>query len=210
MTPPQPLKAIAFIDGQNLYHAVKDAFGYTYPNFDIKKLAKAICINQGWTLIETRFYTGVPRIGDNKFWHGFWSAKLGAMKKQKRMVVYHRFLRYLKKEIVNAGGKKQLVDVADEKGIDVRIAIDTIRLASKGRYDVALLFSQDQDLSEVADEIREIAKEESRYIKIASAFPHNPASRHKNRGIDKTDWIPFDKNMYDGCLDSRDYRPKTL
>jgi uncharacterized LabA/DUF88 family protein len=38
----------------------------------------------------------------------------------------------------------------EEKGVDVRIALDVIRLAHRAEYDVALLFSQDQDLSEVA------------------------------------------------------------
>jgi uncharacterized LabA/DUF88 family protein len=41
---------------------------------------------------------------------------------------------------------------AEEKGIDVRIAIDVIRLAHRNAYDVALLFSQDQDLSELCVE----------------------------------------------------------
>ena len=35
--------AIAFVDGQNLFHAVLEAFGYTYPNYDVLALAKAIC-----------------------------------------------------------------------------------------------------------------------------------------------------------------------
>ena len=35
----------------------------------------------------------------------------------------------------------------------MRIALDVIRLAHRAEYDVALLFSQDQDLSEVAEEV---------------------------------------------------------
>jgi len=93
-----------------------------------------------------------------------------------------------------------------EKGIDVRIAVDVIRLAHKGTFDVALLFCRDQDLSEVADEIREIARDQKRWIKIASAYPYSPVSRM--RGIDKTDWIKLDRATYDACLDTRDYRPK--
>ena len=93
--------------------------------------------------------------------------------------------------------------VPGEKGIDVRIAIDVIRMAHKRLYDVALVFSQDQDLSEVADEIKEIAREQDRWIKMASSFPRNQA---RPRGINKTDWIPFDKTLYDNCIDPRDYR----
>ena len=96
--------------------------------------------------------------------------------------------------------------VGAEKGIDVRLALDVIRLAHQNEYDVALLFSSDQDLSEVAEEIRLIARERRRWIKIASAYPYSPA--YKVRGINKTDWIPIDRATYDACLDPRDYRPK--
>jgi hypothetical protein len=31
---PEVKRAVAFFDGQNLFHAVKNAFGYKYPNYD--------------------------------------------------------------------------------------------------------------------------------------------------------------------------------
>jgi len=37
--------------------------------------------------------------------------------------------------------------------------------------DVVLLFSQDQDFAELADEVRAIAREQQRRLKIASAYP---------------------------------------
>ena len=94
----------------------------------------------------------------------------------------------------------------EDKGIDVRIALDVIRMAHRGEFDVALILSQDQDLAEAADEIRVIARER-RWIKVASAFPDSPTRRNR-RGIDKTDWIRIDRNAYDACIDRRDYRPK--
>ena len=97
--------------------------------------------------------------------------------------------------------------VGQEKGIDVRIALDMVRLAHGKAYDVALVFSQDQDLREVADEIRVIAQEQDRWIKMASAFPSSPTVRN-DHGIQKTDWIPFDRPTYESCIDPRDYRPK--
>ncbi|MBI4667731.1 MAG: hypothetical protein HY747_00880 [Elusimicrobia bacterium] len=72
---------------------------------------------------------------------------------------------------------------------------------------MALIFSQDQDLSEVADEVRDIAREQGRWIKVASAFPFSTSAKNK-RGIDKTDWIKIEKSTYDQCLDARDYRQK--
>ena len=90
----------------------------------------------------------------------------------------------------------------------MRIAIDVIRMAHHKEYDVALIFSQDQDLSEVAQEIRAIAREQDRWIKVACAFPMSPTTRNR-RGIEKTDWIQIDRATYDTCLDRRDYRPKS-
>ncbi|MCC7485616.1 MAG: NYN domain-containing protein [Burkholderiales bacterium] len=95
----------------------------------------------------------------------------------------------------------------EEKGIDVRLAIDIISMAWQNLFDVALVFSQDQDLSEAAREVRDIARRQSRWIKIASAFPSSPVVR-KPRGINWTDWIRIDRAMYDTCIDPRDYRPK--
>ena len=96
--------------------------------------------------------------------------------------------------------------VGQEKGVDVRLAIDVISLAHQRAYDVALVFSQDQDLSEVADEIRQVATQQGRWIKMASAFPFSLASPNR-RGINGTDWIKIDRSTYDACLDTRDYRP---
>jgi hypothetical protein len=59
-TEPKKTRAVAFVDGQNLYHAAREAFGYTYPNYDPAKLAEDVCKQQGWILGETRFYTGMP------------------------------------------------------------------------------------------------------------------------------------------------------
>ncbi len=80
-----------------------------------------------------------------------------------------------------------------------------IRLGYRRQYDVALIFSQDQDLSEAADEIRLVAREQNRWIKVASAYP---AGGYNRRGIEHTDWIAIDRAAYDACLDPRDYRPR--
>lgn len=40
---PAVKRAITFVDGQNLFHAVRESFGYTYPNYDVLALSSAIC-----------------------------------------------------------------------------------------------------------------------------------------------------------------------
>lgn len=197
---PRNKRAVAFFDGQNLFHAAKLAFGYIFPNYDPLRLSIAVCEARGWTLQQTRFYTGVPSADDSPHWNLFWSRKLLAMSRV-GVHVYSRPLRYRNK--VSSDGSPVLV--GEEKGIDVRIAIDILSCAIRGDCDVVLVFSQDQDLSEVADELRVIAGEQGRWLKIASAFPVSSASRNR-RGINSTDWVKIDRAMYDTCIDSWDYR----
>lgn len=203
---PQPKRAVAFVDGQNLFHAGREAFGYTYPypNYDVRPLADAVCRARGWQLVQVRFYTGAPDAADNPFRSGFWQRKLAVMGRQ-GVWLFSRPLRYRNRVIRLPGGGKHSFLSGEEKGIDVRLALDVVRMAHRREYDVALVFSQDQDLSDVAEEIRVISREQGRWIKIASAFPLSLTSRNR-RGVDKTDWIPIDRATYDSCLDRRDYR----
>ncbi|MFI5341433.1 MAG: NYN domain-containing protein [Candidatus Methylomirabilales bacterium] len=205
--PPEPAvkRTVAFIYRQNLFHAARESFGYTYPNFDVLALARLICQRQGWQLGLGHFYTGIPDPADDPFWNYFWQHKLAMLGRQ-GVTVYSRPLRYRNRRIRLPDGTEHTYLAGEEKGIDVRIALDVVRMAHWGEYDVALVFSQDQDLSEVAEEVRTIAKEHDRWLKIACAYPLSPTTRNR-RGINKTDWIPIDRAMYDLCLDLRDYRP---
>lgn len=224
-------RAVAFIDGQNLFFAAFEAFGYTFPNYDPIALAKTICGRQSWDLAEVRLYTGIPDRIEDPLWHHFWSAKKTALTRQ-GAYVFTRPLRYREKKMplkkcgirlpddsfmppgswfVDWQGREIPTDseivmrVGEEKGIDIRIALDVIELARNDKYDVALIFSQDQDLSEVVDEVLALAKNQSRTIILASAFPEGACNR---RGINRTDWIRIDKATYDACIDARDYRKK--
>ena len=205
---PSIKKTIAFIDGQNLFHSVKAAFSYTYPNYDPLALSRGVCALNGFHLESVRFYTGVPDITDNMFWHEFWRKKLQFLG-TRGIITYSRPLKYRDTLIKLKDRTISSVPVGQEKGIDIRIALDIVRLAIDKAYDVALIFSQDQDLSEAADEVRKISIQQGRWIKTACAFPISPAI-NKSRGINKTDWIRFDKALYDKCIDSNDYRPKEI
>jgi len=206
--PAQPVskRTIAFVDGQNLFYAVKYAFGYTYPNYDPLALARNICNAKGWLLTETHFYTGVPSADDDAFWNHFWTAKLAVMG-TRGVRTFSRHLRYRNQTVRLPGGASTTVLVGQEKGIDIRLALDIVRMARENRFDVGLVFSQDQDLSEVADEVRNISIQQGRWIKLACAFPVSPAYNN-TRGIQGTEWIRIDRDLYDRCLDAHDYRPR--
>jgi uncharacterized LabA/DUF88 family protein len=192
------------VDGQNLYHAARKAFKRSYPDFDIHALASCVCEAAGWTLVQTRFYTGLHSLQMNRFWHNFWVGKLAAMRHQ-GVEVYTRPVRYRMQSVRLPDGTEHTFQAGEEKGIDVRIALDVIRFALRREYDVAVIFSQDQDFADVALEIRAIAREQNRWIKVACAFPVGLGS-HYRRGIERTDWIPIDLAVYESCLDPNDYR----
>jgi len=189
---PAVKRAIAYVDGQNLFNSAKDAFGYSFPNYDIKKLALSVCASRGWTLVRVRFYTGIPDLHLDPNRHNFWSKKLAALGRLPDVQVYSRPLAYQG-------------TMGREKGIDVRLALDALHDAHQNEFDIALIFSQDQDLSEVGTLIRQVSALQNRWLKIASAYPSNPLAGY-NRGINKTDWCPIDKATYDACIDPRDYR----
>lgn len=203
---PAVKRTIAFFDGQNLFYAVKYAFGYTWPNYDPLKLAQAVCHAQGWQLVRTCFYTGLPGPQDDPFWHHFWTAKLAHLGRV-GVQTFSRHLKYRNQTVKLPGGGTTTVLVGSEKGVDVRLALDVVAAARDDACDVALIFSQDQDLSEVADEVRAISMQQDRWIKLACAFPTSP-TYNNTRGINKAEWLRIDRATYDACLDPRDYRPK--
>lgn len=206
VTEPTKKRVMAFIDGQNLFYTAKKAFGYKYPNYNIRALVDKICAEQKWIVTGTRFYTGIPDIGDNVFWHKFWSAKLAVMG-TRSIKTYSRHLKYRNETVVLPDGKTATTLVGREKGIDIRIALDVVHGARENLYDVGLIFSQDQDLSEIVKEVRDISIGHKRWIKLFSAFPNSPTSTNK-RGINGTQWIKIDKKTYDSCIDPNDYRSK--
>jgi len=103
---PPVKRAFVFIDGQNLFHAAKEAFGYPYPNYDVAALARQLCQQEAWQLEQTHFYTGIPDAADDLFWNHFWTAKLAAMGRQ-RVRVFSRPLRYRNQTVRLPGGGDQ-------------------------------------------------------------------------------------------------------
>ena len=139
-------------------------------------------------------------------WHGYWTRRLTAMRRA-GIVVTSRRLRYRVERVRLPDGATHDVPVQREKGIDLRLGLDVVRMARNGDLDVAVIFSQDQDLAEVAHEIRDISRTRDCWLKVVSAFPHGP-NASSARGIDRTDWFRMDREFYDSCLDPRDYRPR--
>ena len=134
---PPAKRAVVFVDGQNLFHAAREAFGYTCPNYNVAALAKQACTVQGWESNQVRFYTGVSDVGDNPRRHFFWTHTLAAMERQ-GVVTYSRPLRYRNRKAELSDGGQRSILTGEEKWIEVRIAIDVVALGHRREYDVAL------------------------------------------------------------------------
>src|ERR1700751_3894582 len=205
---------MAFFDGQNLYQHAKDAFGHHHQNYDPIKLHKAVCEAKGWRPTLTRFYTGVPNAVESPMWTAYWANRVPPLKRAGFHVTTLP-LRYRRAAIIDHYGDPVLEDdgqpvvsvTPQEKGIDVRLALDLVSCARTKQFDIALIFSQDQALQEVAKEIADIAKEQDDYQRVVFPVPVGPGASPR-RGSDKTECFKMDQEFYDKCLDPWDYRPK--
>ncbi|MGB2249864.1 MAG: NYN domain-containing protein [Candidatus Puniceispirillaceae bacterium] len=179
-------RVIAFFDEQNLYHSSKSAFPNASDDYNPKALATLIAKRQGWHLVQTRFYTAIPDQNRDRIGAKMWHRRLLRMNRDGCKTTA-RILRY------DESGRGR------EKGIDIRIALDLIRLTLNQHMDVALVFSQDQDFAEVASELRLINKKTGYFVRIASAFPNSELANNK-RGINGADWLRFDIHDWNNCL----------
>ena len=203
---PENVRAHTFIDAQNLYVAVKESFKYQLPNFDPIKLSRAITdMIPGRELVKVHLYTGMHSREENSFWHDYWRNKLRALEDNPLVSIFTKPLLYHDIKVRDESGREFSVRRAAEKGIDLRIGLDLVRLAVNGAYDVAIIFSQDSDLEEAVNEVHAIRQYFDRWIYLESAFPENIA--RGPRGIRNTQWRIITQEMYDACIDPRDYRP---
>lgn len=133
-------RLIVFIDYQNMYRGAREAFGWEAEpgyvgNFRPLALARALVGSLGGTLVQVRAYTGVPHPDKNSLGHSIMQRRLAAWKADdpELVEVLDRTLRYPPKE-------------GREKGVDVQLAVDFVRLAIEGAYDRGVLVSCDTDL----------------------------------------------------------------
>ncbi|WP_322778175.1 NYN domain-containing protein [Frankia sp. Cas4] len=109
-----------------------------------------------------------------------------------RVTVVRRQLRY---------PKDWPVEPAQEKGIDVALAVDFVRLACENAYDVGILFSRDTDLVPALEAVRDL---ESGLVHVEVAS-WTGASRIRFPDS-QLPWCHYlDADDYEACRDDTDY-----
>ncbi|MFP3943516.1 MAG: NYN domain-containing protein [Alphaproteobacteria bacterium] len=186
-------RVAVFFDGRNARGGAAKAFDSDeLANFSPRLLARQVCEAQGWQLASVSYYIGLP--GEGRLVRGEsredLEKRLGHWRRQGVRVVTRPL----------SGRNK-------EKGIDVRLALDMTQQFRRGQYDVALIFSQDQDFQEVVDELRELGRLEGRRVLTACAFPGREDPKF-NRGIDNVDYtLPLSRDVYERSLETAAAHP---
>jgi uncharacterized LabA/DUF88 family protein len=179
-TKPDLLRVMFFIDGQNVYHGCVSHFGHgnchphLFPNWFLGGTR---------TLAGVRFYTGIhdPRVDAAS--NAAMNRRLAAMQAHGVHTYTHPLL-YSEAERVDHSVapcehgylKVDTVRRGREKGIDLRIGLDMVRLARRGEYDVAVLVSQDSDLNQAVNELMLLRDELDIWLAVENPIPFDPTS----------------------------------
>jgi uncharacterized LabA/DUF88 family protein len=173
-------RATVFIDGANLYRGLK-SIGVRAREIDTAKVARKLV--QGRDLVEVRYYIGrVDRSGGRAYdanralietLEGTPGVvlRLGYIQRiQEDNPCAEEIARYLAnlrsvrlpgsvfQDLTAIATKHRRVAVFREKGVDVALAIDLVRLAHADAFDVAYLISGDGDFGPAVDATRTFRK----------------------------------------------------
>lgn len=194
-------RVVAYIDGVSLLGSVREAFGHRWLAADLHVLARRVCERQGWRLVHTRLYVALPPEDEDPEGYAWWRGLMGELEldgvrvwscsEQSRVV-----------SVPLPGGGTVTRRVTLHHGLSVRMALDAIRIQGAGGQDIALFVSQQPDLAEVADELRAIAEDQGRSVRVASAYPFATAAPGA-RGVPRTEHLRMERALYESCVGRR-------
>ncbi len=189
----------------NLFNWAKRCFGYDYPNYDIAKLVQAVvALEANRQLVGAFFCVGVPRELDDERRHKWWNKKLAALGRSGVRVASRELKRReLKIKLEGVVTFQHTVPRLVEKGVDLKIGLELVKLINENAFDTAIIFSQDGDLVEAVQEVRRIARAQGRKVSLECAFPISPGVQ--SWPIKSTVPRQITKAMYDTCIDPTYY-----
>ncbi|MEN6645130.1 MAG: NYN domain-containing protein [Armatimonadia bacterium] len=166
---PSRQNVVFFIDGMNLWHECERKFhhGNVHPDLLAAQFLGTRHLKQ------IRFYCGIDNPRERPTRHASRTRQHKSFE-AKGVYVWTNTMKYSDREAVVEGvppcqcgfRKSRMVRDAREKGIDLRIALDMLRMARHGEFDVAVLVSADNDMKQVVDELKRLADEIGRKIAV--------------------------------------------
>lgn len=148
-------RVIVFVDYQNVFGTARQCFhhatevGPTSGQIDPVKLGQLIVSKRvrPSVLKQVRVYRGLPDATRQPRAYAANERQTAAWLRSPLVCVLRRPLRY---------PRNWPQEKAQEKGVDVALAIDFVRLAAQGAYDVGILVSTDSDLKPALEGALEI------------------------------------------------------
>jgi uncharacterized LabA/DUF88 family protein len=147
-------KVMVFIDYQNVATSARELFPRTagsspFDHIDPFRLAELIVNRRKFPseLVGVRVYRGRPSPTRQPGPAAANDAQASEWDRNPKVTVVRRLLRY---------PKDYPISRPQEKGIDVSLAIDFLRLASAGAYDVGIIVSHDTDLIPALEAVYEL------------------------------------------------------
>ncbi len=206
-------RAVIFIDGNNVYHNLKD-MKIKPSNLDFQKFAEFICKHFDCGLKEIRYYNSMPTIRDGKDIYFSHLKFIDDLKKIPKFIVITRKLQtHSTKELIRE--KQELINSMDlcksckpiveaniidaignikkrEKGIDVMMAIDMAEYSINRKAEIIILVSGD------ADFIPALSLAKDNKIEVMSAYLAKGYSRELRENFKF--FIIGRNNIIENCL----------
>ncbi len=146
-----------FIDGSNLYNCLKQEFGKA--NINLEKLTQELVGTR--KLIRTYYYNAPLPQANN-------TDEKQRATSQQRFFESLRRIPYLE---LRLGRLERRDNSMVEKGVDIKIAVDMLRLAYSNAYDTAILVSGDGDFADAVQAVKDTGKHvENSSVKTCQSF----------------------------------------
>jgi uncharacterized LabA/DUF88 family protein len=202
---PDPLRVVVFIDYQNVMRDARRAFcgqpfGAADGQIDPLRYGQHLVARQplgtsgARRLKEVRVYRGRPHSEKDPRTHAAHMRQTGAWEKA-GVTVVTRDLRY---------PRDWPKERAEEKGIDVALAIDAVMMAVTGRLDIAILATTDSDQRPVLEAFHALPGGDHPIVEVATwkSDVFSKKLQIKGRHV----WSHLLDNVdYRGVRDRRDY-----
>lgn len=192
-----------FIDGSNFYHGLKACIGNT--KVDFSKFSQLLC--GGRELVRAYYYNApvnqqaFPDIyKDQQRFFGslktvpYFVLKLGRLEKRTIKVDKEALIKTFGEDTAKIILEKwgEVITTYVEKGVDIDLATDMLRLAYNNAYDTAIIVTADGDFVSAVKGVKDMGKH------VENANFSDGKGYYIRTACDK--FIPLDKNFLKPCL----------
>lgn len=197
------IRVVAFIDYQNVYSRARGLFHDPFKESSAGqvnplKLADLITLKglADRELQEVRVYRGQPDSSKEPKTYGANRRQCNAWRLLPKVTVITRPLRY---------PARWPEARAEEKGIDVALAIDFVKMAVRREYDVGIIMSTDTDLKPALEAVIELGGDPYPRCEVA-AWSHEEQNTGRLSVPQRKSWCHWlDESDYRQVADPTDY-----